>query len=266
MAEFGEQRLVRSDVSFAHKALFRVMGISDPAHYLHYRYLMMALREIGGTLPTRVLDAGCGNGDYVFFLAKHFPEAQVLGIDIHERQLVQNRAVADQLGLSNARFETDSIPQLNYSENFDLVISIDVLEHIDQQDRAFAALATALQPGGHAFYHIPTIRQKPVPFSRYLGGFHTWAQEEHVADDLSADQVRMAVERSGLEVVSLRRTFGYFSGELATSLFALPFANSLRNRILQAFLAPACRVFAAADVLGIESTRYAVAVLARRPK
>jgi hypothetical protein len=103
-----------------------------------------------------------------------------------------------------------------------------------------------------------------VPFSSLLGGFHEWAEGEHVAEDRTAQDFVTTMRHAGYDVLNSYPTFGYFTGELATSLFNLPYENTTRNRVLQALLAPACRVLAVADSLHLEKTRYAVAVEARR--
>jgi hypothetical protein len=66
---FGEQRLVRSKSSFAERLLFRVMGVPDPANYLDSLYFRRELDRLRGLPPSRILDAGCGAGDYSFYLA-----------------------------------------------------------------------------------------------------------------------------------------------------------------------------------------------------
>jgi hypothetical protein len=71
------------------------------------------------------------------------------------------------------------------------------------------------------------------------------------------------MRRSGYAVTRSQRTFGYYTGELATSLFNIPYQNTARNKILQAMLSPICRVLALADSLGLEKTRYAVAAEGR---
>src|SRR6267143_954674 len=93
MVGFGEQRLVRSDVGLAHRAAFRVLGVAAPAHYLHHRYLRRALVHLDSA-PRTILDAGCGSGDHSFYLARRFPQAQVLGIDIDGVLIARNRDVA----------------------------------------------------------------------------------------------------------------------------------------------------------------------------
>ena len=262
MIAFGEQRLVRSDVGRAHRAAFQVLGVAEPAHYLHHRYLRQALTRLEVS-PSTVLDAGCGSGDHTFYLARRFPEAKVLGIDIDEALIARNREVARRLRLPNAVFEVASVTE-PMTEPFDLIVSIDVLEHLAEQQRALRSLHSALAPAGLAFFHIPTARPRPVPFSRYLADFHAWAEEEHVAEDVTAAQFVNLVRRAGFDVLESWPTFGYWTGEMATSLFALPFQNTWRNRVTQLALAPMCRLLVMLDRVGPQRTRYAVAVLLRR--
>lgn len=259
-ARFGEQRLVRPDVGIAARLLFRGMGVADAPHYLHYRLLKRHLDSLGALAPRQILDAGCGAGDYSFYLARRFPDAQILGVDIDQALIERNISTARLLGLSNVRFENADLSAIQFSAEFDLIVSIDVLEHIPRQQDALSNLVDALSGRGRVFFHIPTVRERPVPFSKWLNAFHKWAEAEHVADELTAEEFRARVEEAGLEISSVERTFGYYAGELATSLTALPYADSPRNRVFQALLAPICRALVLADHLHVPQTRYAVAI------
>ena len=263
-AQFGEARLVRTDAGAAHRLLYRLMGVPDPAHYLHFRYFQRFLDAHAGGAPRRILDAGCGSGDFTFYLARRFPSAQVVGMDIDGDQIDQNRAVAAQLGLANVEFLAADLTRGGFGGEYDLALSIDALEHVVPQDQAFRNIATSLAKDGWAYLHIPTVRPRPVPFSKRLEAFHEWAEEEHVAEDLTADQFAEAAARNGFRVVETSATFGYFTGELATSLFALPFRDTFLNRLLQAGLAPPCRLLAMADLLRLDRTRYAVGLVVQR--
>lgn len=257
--------MARPDTPAAARLLYSTLGVADPAHWLHARYLRDTLRRYGPLRPTRILDAGCGRGDYSFYLAQRFPAAEVMGIDVDSALIRRNRETSELLGTTNARFEEGDLARLGDDATFDLIVSVDVLEHIEAQESALANLSRALRPGGLAFYHIPTVRPKPVLFSRRLNAFHEWAEVEHVAEDLTAEQFATRVRASGLDVLEQRRTFGRYTGELATSLFALFFADSTRNRIAQALVSPLCRMLAMADPLRLDHTRYATAITARRP-
>lgn len=260
---FGEQRLQLPGVGLAEKTLYRVMGVADPAHYLHGRIVRKALDAWPELRPKRILDAGCGRGDYVFYLARRYPDAHVVGVDVDEPLIQRNRQMAAKLGITNVEFGVADLVTVRFPAPFDLVVSVDVLEHIVEQERALANIRSQLTPTGRVVFHIPTLREKPVPFSRHLKGFHEWAEHEHIAEDRTADQFVEVMRRAGYDVLTVRRTFGRYTGELAVSLFALAFENTLRNRIIQGLLAPVARVLAIADDLSLERTRYAVAVTAR---
>ena len=263
---FGEQRLALRDVSAAERLLFQTMGLVDPAHYLHSRYFRRALAQWEDLHPRAILDAGCGRGDYSFYLARRFPDAQVYGVDIDEARVERNRRMGAELGLDNVSFQVADLVTVRFPTAFDLIISIDVLDHIPEQEKALRNLANQLTPEGRVFFHIPTLRERPVPFSRALAGCHRWAEREHVADERSAAEFLDLMRRTGYVVSRSRRTFGYYTGELATSLFNMPYENTRRNKVLQAMLSPVCRVLALADGLGLERTRYALATEAQRAR
>jgi len=263
-ALFGEARLVREDAGLAHRLLFRLMGVPDPAHYLHFRYFERFLDARASAAPRRILDAGCGGGDFTFYLARRFPSARVVGVDIDRAQIAKNREVAPRLGLANAEFLEGDLTRGGFGGDYDLLLSIDVLEHVVPQDQAFRNLAAALAPDGWGYLHIPTVRPRPVPFSKRLEAFHEWAEEEHIAEDLTADQFAKVAASNGFRVAEAGATFGYFTGELATSLFALPFRDTPLNRLLQAGLALPCRALAMADPWQLDRTRYAVGLAVQR--
>ena len=262
--KFGEQRLALREVSAPERMLFHTMGIVDPAHYLHSLYFRQAIAKWKNFHPRAILDAGCGRGDYSFYLARLFPDAQVYAVDIDEARVERNRRAADRLGLDNISFQVADLVTARFPTEFDLIISIDVLEHIAEQEKALRNLCNQLSSEGRVFFHIPTVRERPVPFSRALKGFHEWAEKEHVAEERSAADFLDLMQRTGYAIRRSNRTFGYYTGELATSLFNLPYQNTLRNKIVQAMLSPVCRVLALADVLGLERTRYALATEASR--
>jgi ubiquinone/menaquinone biosynthesis C-methylase UbiE len=239
------------------RVLFHSIGIADPAHYLHARYFMRAFRA---AKRGRCLDAGCGRGDYSLYMARR--ANSVLGLDVNGSLIERNIETAARLGLGNTTFVTQDLVTFDAKAEFDFAVCIDVLEHIPDNRKALENILRALKPGGSAFLHFPVKRPRPVPLHRFLHGFHAWAEEEHVADELTAEEFVRMVEDVGFAVSTRQHTFGYWTGELATSVFALPYSDTPVNRIAQAALSPLCRGLAALDPLGLDGPHYAVAVQA----
>lgn len=71
----------------------------------------------------RILDLGTGTGCIAIALAKAFPDAEVIGIDISEQALSLARENAENAGISNAKFIKGDITSLDINGTFDIIIS-----------------------------------------------------------------------------------------------------------------------------------------------
>src|SRR4030095_10443274 len=150
MPTFGKARLCRSDIGLMHKLQFRVCGVGDPGHFLRSRYFRKFVR---GLQPKSVLDAGSGGGDYSFWMAERWPEAKIESVDICEELVVRNRQLQEALGIENIRFVTMDLVELPKGARYDLIVSIDSLEHIVEQGKVLNNFYSALRPGGWLYLH-----------------------------------------------------------------------------------------------------------------
>jgi len=80
--------------------------------------------------PQKILDAGCGNGILTCFLAKRFPDATIIGIDISAEGIEQARKLSLSLALTNIKFEVGDIKDFSFdaTDSFDLILSVAALE------------------------------------------------------------------------------------------------------------------------------------------
>ncbi|MBA3956819.1 MAG: methyltransferase domain-containing protein [Parachlamydiaceae bacterium] len=82
--------------------------------------------------PHSILDVGCGGGHFTIELAKQFPDAQVVGIDISQEAITFARKKLQHANVGNVLFEVPPSNQLSYSPNsFDIVTSSLVCHHMD---------------------------------------------------------------------------------------------------------------------------------------
>ena len=97
-----------------------------------------------------VLDAGCGNGRYSYWAAKH--GAQVVGVDLSEAVDV---AFENLRHLQNAAIVQADVFRLPFrSGAFDSVFSIGVLMHTGNPLKAFSSLTRCLIQGGNLTAHV----------------------------------------------------------------------------------------------------------------
>jgi len=97
---------------------------------------------LGVTGPVRsVLEVGCGEGNITARLAGHFPHARVLGTDVSRRIIEVARGEHPQL-----EFAVCSVHDVGRLGRWDLVVACEVLEHLEDPDRALDAICDA-RPG-----------------------------------------------------------------------------------------------------------------------
>ncbi len=122
---------------------------------------------IAGPGLGRVLVDGCGVGMYVKAL---LPFAQeVAGIDIEWEHLEIAAGNVPEAQLDLAACEALPYPQ----DSFDLVLSHEVLEHVNDDRQAVAEMVRVLRPGGRAVIFVPN---RLYPFETHG---HYWRGEYH---------------------------------------------------------------------------------------
>ncbi|WP_316816486.1 class I SAM-dependent methyltransferase [Pedobacter nyackensis] len=105
--------------------------------------------------PLRILEVGCGIGSVSYRLSKHWPGVEVNGLDIstHSIQIAEKLFVG-----SNLKFQAGILKEDTFDGKFDLIIFMDVYEHISVLDRpvVHAALHKLLNNKGRMFLSVPT--------------------------------------------------------------------------------------------------------------
>jgi ubiquinone/menaquinone biosynthesis C-methylase UbiE len=95
----------------------------------------------------RVLDAGCGTGEYSCWYASQ--GAHVTAVDLSGPSLRAAADYARREGLVTIEFQSQSVLDLNYpDESFDYVSCMGVLHHTPDPYRGFRELCRVLRPGG----------------------------------------------------------------------------------------------------------------------
>lgn len=113
-------------------------------------YEWQFLRWIGSISPEafrgkKVLDGGCGMGRNSYYALSH-GASYVVAFDYDQRTVaVAKRTLSE---FENARVEYGSIYDIDYRDEFDIVLCIGVIEHLEYPNRAVTNLARALKHGG----------------------------------------------------------------------------------------------------------------------
>jgi len=165
----------------------------------------------------RVLDAGCGDGAYLFRLARRYPGATFAGVDLSEEPIRCAQARLAAHPQPNLTFALADLTHDQGDRLYDLIYSIDVFEHIPDDRAALAALARALQPGGRTLLHTPLSPQR-----HWLRRFDLdrCQDEDHVRAGYSVAELEAKARAAGLAPSGVHYTHGRW-GTLAWELWML---------------------------------------------
>ena len=101
----------------------------------------------------RVLDAGCGTGNYAAAFATVFPDTQFTGVDFSEQSLKQARRMFGHY--HNLTFEYhDLLKPYPKQYHFDVVLSLGVIMILEDQKRGLENLHAALNEDGIIILHL----------------------------------------------------------------------------------------------------------------
>ena len=102
----------------------------------------------------RILDLGCGWGSFSLWAAEQFPNAQILAVSNSriQRAFIERRAA--ERAFNNLRVQTADINDFQPDEQFDRLVSIEMMEHVRNHRALFERIAGWLAPGSLAFSHI----------------------------------------------------------------------------------------------------------------
>jgi SAM-dependent methyltransferase len=185
------------------RAYIQLLGIPEIGLRLRALYFGSALRQMHST-PKRVLDAGSGIGAYTVALARRYPRAKVIGCDTDSAKTSFTNSLRDEIGLRNLEFVHGDVTDLNaFGEPFDLIVCIDVLEHVSDYTSALQAFSRMLSPGGILFLHTPQSNQK-----RVLSRSKRWQHSDHVREGFPPAQLAAELSGLGFKILEARETFG----------------------------------------------------------
>ncbi len=104
-----------------------------------------------------VLDAGCGTGDLTFKVAGIVKEGFVLGIDSSPSMIEKCNESLQSKNLSNVRFITKDINELDFSGEFDIVYSNSVFHWVKDPVQALDLLYESLKLSGSMGIQFPLL-------------------------------------------------------------------------------------------------------------
>ncbi len=219
-------------LSMPERAYVSVLGAPINGLRIRARRVLPCLESLSGSVRS-ILDAGCGQGVFAFEIARKLPECSVVGIDLDERLISRNCRIAAAAGLDNCRFERHDITMPWSGEPFDAVVSVDVLEHIEDDAAALAMCRSALRTGGELLLHVPGATRRWL----FFGWKENFDVDGHVRRGYTLDEITALVKRAGFGIAESYYTYGWIE-TVTNNLSYLITGARMRNRHLYALVFP----------------------------
>lgn len=256
---FGSEIALLPGLSPVERWYIRMLGAPVLGLRIRSRTILPFLDEVGQ--PRRIADAGSGRGVITLACARKFPQAEVIGLDLNQAQCDASQRLAHELGIGNAQFRCWDVLRLEELGQFDVILSSDNLEHLDDDLGCAQTFWRALRPGGYLIVHVPHL-------TRNLFGWHrtNWMDiEGHVRPGYTRAGLTELLQRAQFEVV--RCIYNYNSIEtLANDVSYLITGGRERNKGLYAIAFPFLLALAGAGMLyRPQRDGSGLVALARRP-
>lgn len=120
----------------------------------------------------RILELGCGWGSLTLWMAEHFPNARILAVSNSRSQQGFITRRSRDFGLRNVEVQVCNVAELELTERFDRVVSVEMFEHMRNWQRLLERVADWLTPEGKCFLHTFCHHDLAYPFE--VEGHSDW--------------------------------------------------------------------------------------------
>ncbi|MDA0986613.1 MAG: class I SAM-dependent methyltransferase [Bacteroidetes bacterium] len=214
-------KFVRKKI-FLRKMFYKILGLI----FLREWHVKRALRELitSSGQGFTMLDAGSGFGQYSYYCLKKFPFLKIYAVDVKEDQINDCKDFLQNTGLNRRiSLAVEDLTEITHSEKFNLILSVDVMEHINEDVKVFKNFYRSLEPSGKLIVNTPSN----------IGGSGTSNSddksfiEEHARNGYSVSELSQKLQSSGFRVETVRFTYGKY-GNLSWR-FGIKIPMSLLN-------------------------------------
>lgn len=190
-------------IPFLRVAFYKTLDIM----FLRSWYVRRALKDLRKVLGSRevsVYDAGTGYAQYSYFMAKNLNVRSIYAVDVKEEWIKDAREFFSQRGLKQVSFGVEDLTQITHKDRFDLIVCIDVMEHIPDDVQVFRNYFRALKKGGFLLINTPSVYGGSDVHDDHEESFIG----EHARDGYSHEDLKGKLEPLGFEVFSSKYTYG----------------------------------------------------------
>lgn len=170
-------------------------------------HVKRAIRRFGARTKNNinVLDAGSGFGQYSWRMWKMNHSWKITGVDLKQEQIDDcNHFFSHTAAAGDVRFEYADLTKWWSDDNFDLILSVDVMEHIEDDRAVFSNFYRSLKAGGWLIISTPSDKGGSDVHHEHDDSFI----DEHVRDGYNREEIAGKLSDAGFMDIETRYTYG----------------------------------------------------------
>ncbi len=188
---------------FMRKMLYFLMDLL----LLRTWHVKKTLRKIRNEIPSdaNILDAGSGMGQYTWRMSRMGRKWKITGIDINNEEVEECNVFFRKAGLSErVSFRSADLTSFMEPDSFDLILSVDVMEHILEDEKVFRNFHDSLRSKGILLISTPSDQ----------GGSDVHSEDdesfigEHVRNGYGVEEIKSKLAGAGFNDVNVSYTYG----------------------------------------------------------
>jgi ubiquinone/menaquinone biosynthesis C-methylase UbiE len=194
-------------------------GSTDVFEYCRLKTIHRSLEKLAREFsPESILEVGCGQGRCLEIARRYFPKSRLLGFDFSKTALAAAHSrLPDATFYEGVAEDLGSVP----AESVDVVLNIEVLEHVVDVRKTIGEFTRVLKPGGRVLITTPCANRLSLEWTANFltgrlqempDGFHRFATDppEHIRR-LNSEELNQIMREADLILDWIR-----FRGHLFT--------------------------------------------------
>ena len=169
-----------------------------------------------------MLDAGSGFGQYSFYVANKNKQCTIDAVDVKDDQIEDCGRFFKTIGLNQVKFSVGDLTKPHASNKYDLVLCVDVMEHILEDVEVFKHFNTSMKSGAMLLISTPSDQggsNADEHGESFIG--------EHVRDGYPVEEMRAKLNQAGFTKTEILYQYGS-PGKIAWKL-SMKYPMSLLN-------------------------------------
>lgn len=187
---------------FLRRLFYRLLDLLLLRAWHIHKELRKWIRE--NSNATNILDAGSGFGQYTYWLHTKNKEWNILSVDVKEEQVADCNRFFQKIHATKVKFEVQDLTKFTKPNYADLIVCVDVMEHIEEDVTVFRNFHATMKPGAMLIISTPSDQGG----SDVHGDEESSFIEEHVRDGYNIQEIQEKLKSAGFSRTIARYQYG----------------------------------------------------------